>query len=343
MVDTSQWENFYLKDIFEINYGNKLDLCNLFEISSKCPNAVAFVSRTAQNNGVSAYVERLNIKPFPKGSLTVALGGSLGETFLQISEFYTGQNVAVLLSKKGISDNLSNNQKLFIAMLIKYETSLRFIAFGRELNKHIKTDFSIRLPVASKNIPDWNWIENYMKKLSIEIQQTKNTTSKDNINTENWHLFKIGQLFKLEAGKVSSTEVLTEGKDVFYCGAKKDENGIMSKCACDKKYISKGNCIVFICDGQGAVGYNNYMDKDFIATVNLVMGYNNNLNKYNGLFLVALLDLERPKFSFGRKRKKTLANTEIKLPAKLNSKSEYEPDWQYMEDYIKSLPYGDVI
>mgnify|MGYP004677470091 FL=1 len=117
----------------------------------------------------------------------------------------------------------------------------------------------------------------------------------------------------------------------------------MSRCAYDKKYISKGNRIVFICDGQGAVGYNNYMDRDFIATVNLVMGYNDNLNKYNGLFLVSLLDLERPKFSFGRKRKKTLANTEIKLPAKLNSKNEYEPDWQYMEDYIKSLPYGDVI
>lgn len=343
MIDASQWENFYLKDIFEINYGNKLDLCNLFEVSTNDSNAVSFVSRTAQNNGVSSYVERLNIKPFPKGSLTVALGGSLGETFLQTSEFYTGQNVAVLLPKKGISDNLSDNQKLFIAMLIKYETSLRFIAFGRELNKHIKTDFSIKLPVISKNKPDWEWIENYMNGLAVKIPRTKNLILKHEINTGNWHFFKVGQLFKLEAGKVSSTEVLTEGEDIFYCGAKKDENGIMSRCAYDKKYISKGNCIVFICDGQGAVGYNNYMDRDFIATVNLVRGYNDNLNKYNGLFLVSLLDLERPKFSFGRKRKKTLANTEIKLPAKLNSKNEYEPDWQYMEDYIKSLPYGDVI
>ena len=82
MINASQWENFYLKDIFEINYGNKLDLCNLFEVSSNHSNAVSFVSRTAQNNGVSSYVERLDIKPFPKGSLTVALGGSLGETFL---------------------------------------------------------------------------------------------------------------------------------------------------------------------------------------------------------------------------------------------------------------------
>ena len=61
------------------------------------------------------------------------------------------------------------------------------------------------------------------------------------------------------------------------------------------------------------------------------------------MFLVTVLDLERPKFSFGRKRKKTLPDTEIKLPARLNNKKEYEPDWQYMEDYIKSLPYGDIL
>lgn len=343
MVDTSEWKIFYLNELFEISYGTKLDLCDLIEVDRKVSDPVAFVSRTAQNNGVSAYVERLSIQPFPKGALTVALGGSLGETFLQITNFYTGQNVAVLLPKKGISENLSSNQKLFIAKLIKYETNFRFIAFGRELNKHIKTDFSIKLPVDSKNKPDWKWIENYMNSLAIKISQTRNAKKVNSINTENWKYFKLGKLFKFETGKVTSTDVLTEGDDIFYCGAKKSENGIVARYAYDRKYVAKGNCIVFICDGQGAVGYNNYMDRDFIATVNLVMGYNDSLNKYNGLFLVSLLDLERPKFSFGRKRRKTLANTEIKLPAKLNFKNEYEPDWQYMENYIKLLPYGDVI
>lgn len=343
MFDVSRWKRFYLKDIFEISYGNKLDLCSLYETTRNNPDAVAFVSRTAQNNGVSAYVESINVKPFPKGTLTVALGGSLGETFLQTSNFYTGQNVAVLLPKKGISDNLSNYQKLFIARLIKYETALRFIAFGRELNKHIKTDFSIKLPITSTNDPDWEWIENYVKSLSVRLLQTQNNGKEGIIDTSNWKFFKIGKLFKLETGKVSSTEVLTEGDDIFYCGAKKDENGIITRYAYDEKYVSRGNCIVFICDGQGAVGYNNYMDREFIATVNLMLGYNKYLNKYNGLFLVSLLDLERPKFSFGRKRKKTLGETIIKLPAKLNENNEYDPDWQYMENYIKSLPYGDVI
>ena len=155
------------------------------------------------------------------------------------------------------------------------------------------------------------------------------------IDTSDWKPFKIGNLFQLMTGKVSSTDVLTEGDDVYYCGAKKNENGIISKCAYDEKLVSKGNCIVFICDGQGAIGYNNYMDKDFIATVNLVLGYNPNLNKYNAMFLVSVLDLERPKFSFGRKRKRVLPNTVIKLPAQKNSDGKYTPDWQFMEGYIK--------
>ena len=52
--------------------------------------------------------------------------------------------------------------------------------------------------------------------------------------------------------------------------------------------ITKGNCIVFICDGQGSVGYSNYMNIDFIGSTTLTAGYNQHLNKYIGLFLVTI-------------------------------------------------------
>jgi hypothetical protein len=113
----------------------------------------------------------------------------------------------------------------------------------------------------------------------------------------------------------------------------------MLECGYDENLMSKGNCIIFICNGQGSVGYTNYMDREFIATADLVMGYNKNLNPHVGMFLGSILDKERPKYSFGRKWKIHLANTQIKLPATPLG----EPDWQYMEDYIKSLPYGDCI
>ena len=61
------------------------------------------------------------------------------------------------------------------------------------------------------------------------------------------------------------------------------------------------------------------------------------VNKYNGLFIVTLLDKERFKYSFGRKwNGEKLRNTKIKLPFDKDS----NPDWQLMEGYIKSLPYS---
>lgn len=154
------------------------------------------------------------------------------------------------------------------------------------------------------------------------------------ITIKNWKSFKLCEIFSsIEKGKVSDTSILDDGNEIYYIGAKKADNGIMKKCKYNEDLISKGNCIIFICDGQGSIGYNNYMPDDFIGTVNLSLGYSENLNQYTGLFLVTVLDKERFRFSFGRKRKTTLREAVIKLPAT----SEGNIDWQFMEDYIKSL------
>jgi len=157
-----------------------------------------------------------------------------------------------------------------------------------------------------------------------------------------WKEYQIGGedgLFRIESCKCSNAGNLESGNEIFYIGAKKNENGVMNTVAFDEQLITKGNCIVFICDGQGSVGYSNYIEADFIGSTTLSVGYNEHLNKYSGLFLVTVLDLERPKYSFGRKYKKTLATTKIKLP----SKKDGTPNWDFMEKFIKSLPYSNKI
>ena len=53
----------------------------------------------------------------------------------------------------------------------------------------------------------------------------------------------------------------------------------------------------------------------------------------------AILEKERYRYSYGRAFKMDLIkSTFIKLPTKNNL-----PDWEFMENYIKSLPYGDRI
>lgn len=171
-----------------------------------------------------------------------------------------------------------------------------------------------------------------------------------NLNVADWKPFVTSRLFyDMQNGKANQ-QMLEEGDECFYVGAKKDDNGVMIHCLKDESLMTKGNCIIFICNGQGSVGYANYMDVDFIGTADIVAGYNDNLNPEIGAFLATVYSQERPKYSFGRKWKTKLANTEVNLPVQHNadgsifiddtkkySDDGYVPDWQFMEDYIKSL------
>ena len=177
--------------------------------------------------------------------------------------------------------------------------------------------------------------------LADQIIKNKRKIKDSPINIKNWRWFKVGDIFSIERGKCGSAEKLLEkGDEISYIGAKKEDNGFMYKVVRDEKYITKANCIVFIGDGQGSVGYSTYQEKDFIGSTTLSMGRNGNLNKFNAIFLITLLDKERFKYSFGRKwNGEKLKNTKIKLPVDTNG----DPDWQFMEDYIKSLPYSSSI
>lgn len=157
------------------------------------------------------------------------------------------------------------------------------------------------------------------------------------LNINEWGDFPLSAVFsKMEAGKVSQAYQLEEGHDIPYVGAKKENNGVMAWCAHNPELESEGNCVVLICDGQGSVGYANYMESAFLGTVNLMLCYNErHMNRFVGLFLATILSQERPKYSFGRKWKTHLENTVIKLP-----KTKYgKPDWDFMEQYIKSLNF----
>lgn len=172
------------------------------------------------------------------------------------------------------------------------------------------------------------------------------------LDIEKWKPFITSRLFPVMENGKANQQMLVEGTECFYVGAKKNDNGVMVHCQRDEDLITKGNCLVFICNGQGSVGFANYMDVDFIGTTDIVAGYNEKLNEHIGAFLATIYSQERPKYSFGRKWKTHLKDTEVKLPVQHNadgsyvndatclySDEGYVPDWEFMENYIKSLHY----
>ena len=74
-----------------------------------------------------------------------------------------------------------------------------------------------------------------------------------NLNKENWGSFKISDLFPVLQNGKANQGMLSDGNECFYVGAKKADNGVMLYCAYDDDLVQKGNCIVFICNGQGSV------------------------------------------------------------------------------------------
>lgn len=154
----TNWKEFRLTELFDICRGNGLSKVNLDDND----NGVNYISRQSYNNGVNSVVEAVDgIKPFDKGCITVALGGEyLGSAFVQLKPFYTGAHMAVLTPLK---EDMSLFSKLFICTLIRFESKVKYCAYGRELDTHIDREFSIELPVLDNGEPDWVFMENYIK------------------------------------------------------------------------------------------------------------------------------------------------------------------------------------
>ena len=82
------------------------------------------------------------------------------------------------------------------------------------------------------------------------------------------------------------------------------------------------------------MGYAIYKREDFIATVNITLGYAPFLNMYNAFFITTIADMVREKYGYNYKRNDTRLRKELLL---LPIDSDGQPDWQYMEQYAKML------
>lgn len=146
-----------------------------------------------------------------------------------------------------------------------------------------------------------------------------------------WGEFEIGKIFKIENCKCSNVSLLQNGT-VPYVGATNRNNGVLKFVKPIEKLITKGNCIAFICDGEGSVGYSIFKEEDFIGSTTVKVGRSENLNKYIASFIITIADTVRSKYSFGFKRNEThLKKEKVLLP--INKKG--EPDYFFMEQFMQ--------
>ena len=175
-LQTETWEEFRLGQLFDVQYGINMELNACKETTADDPEGIAFVARTAENNGVSAYVKPMWGKiPQKAGTITCAGGGSVLSTFVQERDFYSGRDLYLLHTK----EPLSLQTKLFLVTVIS-KNQYRY-SYGRQANITMPS-LLLKLPIqrgadgcpvidpdrkySDKGyLPDWKFMETYINRL----------------------------------------------------------------------------------------------------------------------------------------------------------------------------------
>lgn len=305
-------------ELFYLHQGNGFELYNM----NQSPNSnISFVSRTAQLNGVVGKVDLTDgVAPFPAGYITVALGGSVLSSFVQKDPFYTAFHIMVLEPKR----DMTFQEKLFYCMCIQ-NNAYRY-SYGRQANKTLK---DIEVP---DNAPEW------VNSTPIAPITTHNISPKLPQQRQ-WAEYRMGDLFRFVKGRRLTKADMIEG-DTNYLGAISENNGVRQHIQVEPEDINPANCITV--NYNGSVGEAFYQAEPFWASddVNILYADGWEMNKYNALFIVTVIKANRYRFSYGRKwTLEKMKDTILKLP----QSEDGTPDFAYMKDYIKALPYGDRI
>lgn len=331
-LNVESWKEFVVNDYFDIylSAGDlKIDECE--------PGDIPLISSGATNNGIVGYIDKSGdgkAQIFKANSITVDM---FCNAFYQSEDYYAVSHGRVNILYPKYKFNLQIG--LFICGIINKE---RFkYSYGRAVYSSEIARMLLKLPATPNGTPDWDFMENYIKSLKHELVTTKNHSGMNipAIKINSWKEFCLGHLFEIKKGKRLTSDDQIDG-NTPYIGAIDSNNGVANYIG--QSAMHEGNTISL--SYNGSVGEAFYQPKPFWATDDVNVLYfrpenNTPFNKYIALFICAILKKEKYRYSYGRKWVlDSMRTTTIKLPDK-----DGKPDFEFMEKYIKSLPYGDRI
>lgn len=354
-MNTNSWKWFRYDEIFDIKHGfyNK-------KPEDNPEGDIPFIGATDSNNGVTSHSDLETIAVTTKtgdGSnspmeekifencIAVTNNGSVGYAYFQAKPFTCTHDVNPLYLK---GHEINPYIALFLCTLIEKE---RFRwAYGRKWRPIRMPSSKIKLPVTKEGTPDWKYMEDFVKDQIIPqlpkkaqkvwLQKYDTTPQKQEnmkLNTQDWKWFVYESIFDIRKGKRLTQADMIDG-NIPYIGAIDSNNGLSSYIGNDSQ-LHEANTITV--SYNGSIGYAFYQDKEFWATDDVNVLYPKfNLNRYIALFICTLIEKEQYRFCYGRKWDlEAMKKSRIKLPVTPSG----EPDWKFMEDYIKSLPYSKNI
>lgn len=332
-LNDREWKEFFIggnEGVFKITSSSSgIDKGKLLKADEA---NVPYVTRSDKNNGIDLFVTKQNKKVDLKNVITIGLDTQT--IFYQPHAFYTGQNIQVLSNPF-----LNKYVAMFIIPLLKSQmVKFNWGGNGATLTRLNRT--KLLLPVDYNKNPDYEFMEQYIKeqesrKREEYIQHIKNGLH--NIEYKEikkweeleWKPFTISKLFKIEKGKGPKQKDITNGSTP-YISATNTNNGLVA--LCNAKPLHDGNTI-----SVSDFGMAFYQEKPYVGTHIIVLNPIFQINSYSGSFMASCITNSLfDKFSFGYAvSANRFPKEKILLPANASN----EPDYEYMEQYVKNNIY----
>lgn len=333
-MNLNNFKVFLIDDLFDTKKGSLIGAKK-----NTLKSGTKVISANTNNNGFSHYIKS---KPEFSGNVfTIANTGqgSVGIVFYQDEPFIPTNNVTVLIPKFKLNKTLA----MFFLPIFRMERYR--LSFGRVLNEKRLKNHPIKLPVDKYGKPEFKLIEEFIKKidrtklLEKNIDNLKKSILEEKISLEEKKMkfFEYKKIFDIKKGKRFVVSKNTKSGLCPFVSSIDKNNGVSNYLSISPNH--KHNTITVNYDGS--VGESFYQDTDFWAADSVNVLYPKfNINPFVAMFLLVMIKKEKYRFNYGRKwHKERMEVSKIKLPIN----NEGSPDWQFMEDYIKSLPYSKAL
>lgn len=324
-----EWKEFYLRDIFpDIQRGKRLKTADHIQ------GSIPYVSSSAINNGVDAFIGNGGkVRKFEE-CLTLANSGSVGKTFYHSYEFIASDHVTSLKS-----DKLNKYSYLFIATIVQRLEEK--YSFNREINDVRINKEKIVLPVDESGNPDYAFMEQYIKERERQIIQNYIGYIRHDaqiggkitpLNQKEWKEFYLCDIFTIRPGKRLTKSNMKSGTTPFI-GASDSNNGVTAFVS--NTNVSKDSNVL-------GVNYNGSVVENFYHPYTCIFSDDvkrfalreHNGNEYVYLFMKTVILQQKSKYAYGYKfNEERMQKQMILLPTTANG----QPDYDYMEQYVKRL------
>lgn len=325
MIDTSAWKEFRVGDLFDMSL-SKDDI----QPKSTVEGDIPLISSGKTNNGIVAYIQDDKATIQKADTITVDM---FGKAFYQANSYYCVSHgrVNILTPKFDINEYIG----LFVASVIEKVSNEKYEFNSMCTGKKLAEDI-VSLPATSDGQPDWDYMESYMKAVMEESEKSlenlrKVDDTKHLIDASGWGEFRIEDIFDVIKGTRLTKADMKDGT-IKFVGSSAMNNGETHRIENNEK-LHPANTIT-VCY-NGSVGETFYQDEIFWASDDVNVLYPKfDMTKLMAMFICPIIKSVGQKYAFIDKwKQEDMKNETIRLPIT----STGEPDWQYMEDYMRRI------